>query len=234
MGNGAAASADNAIAIGAGAKATQANSLALGANSTTTANLSDAAYTPVVGATTAGVATGEVSVGSPGSERRITNVAAGSAATDAVNVSQLQSLANVSVKYDTNSAGSPTNHITLGGGNPSAPVTISNVGPAVYGTDAVNLDQMNNAFNQLNGQIQQAQKDAWRGAAIGIAAASLRYDDRPGKLSVAAGGGVWHGEGALSFGLGYTSENGRVRADASATTSGGQWGVGGGLSVTLN
>ncbi|MBW9135077.1 hypothetical protein JNC05_39180, partial [Paraburkholderia ginsengiterrae] len=36
-------------------------------------------------------ANGEVSVGSAGAERRITNVAAGSAATDAVNVSQLQS-----------------------------------------------------------------------------------------------------------------------------------------------
>ncbi|MFB9123619.1 hypothetical protein ACFFYR_10420 [Paraburkholderia dipogonis] len=40
---------------------------------------------------TASTANGEVSMGSAGKERRVTNVAAGSAATDAVNVSQLQS-----------------------------------------------------------------------------------------------------------------------------------------------
>ncbi|RFB75619.1 calcium-binding protein, partial [Methylovirgula sp. 4M-Z18] len=234
MGNGAGASAANSVAIGAGAKATQANSLALGANSTTTANLSDAAYTPVVGATTAGVATGEVSVGSAGAERRITNVAAGSAATDAVNVSQLQSLANVAVKYDTDGAGNITNRVTLSGGNPNAPVTIGNVAPGVNGTDAVNVNQLNQAFNQLNSSIGSAQKDAWRGAAIGMAAASLRYDDRPGKWSSAIGSGVWHGEGALSFGVGYTSEDGRVRINASGTTSGGRWGAGAGLSLTLN
>jgi autotransporter adhesin len=234
MGNGAAASGSDSVAIGAGAKATQANSLALGANSTTTANLSDAAYTPVVGATTAGVATGEVSVGSAGAERRVTNVAAGAAPTDAVNVSQLQSLSNLSLQYDTDGSGNITNQVTLKGGDSNAPVTISNVAPGVNGTDAVNVNQLNSAFGMLNGSIYQARRDAWRGAAIGIAAASLRYDDRPGKVSVAAGGGVWHGEGAFSMGLGYTSEDGLMRANASATTSGGHWGVGAGLSITLN
>ncbi|MFC7399956.1 YadA-like family protein [Chelatococcus sp. GCM10030263] len=234
MGNGAAASASDSVAIGAGAKATQANSLALGANSTTTANLSDAAYTPVVGASTAGVPTGEVSVGSAGAERRVTNVAAGAAPTDAVNVSQLQSLSNLSLKYDVDNTGNVTNQVTLRGGDPNAPVTISNVAPGVNGTDAVNVNQLNSAFGMLNGSIYQAKKEAWRGAAIGIAAASLRYDERPGKLSVAAGGGVWHGQGALSMGLGYTSEDGLKRLNASATTSGGHWGLGAGLSITLN
>lgn len=34
--------------------------------------------------------------------------------------------------------------------------------------------------------------------------------------------------------MGYTSENGRFRTNAAATTAGGDWGVGGGLSITLN
>ncbi|MFM0674648.1 hemagluttinin domain protein, partial [Paraburkholderia sediminicola] len=70
-----------------------ANSVALGSNSTTTANLSAAGYNPGSTALSgiASAANGEVSVGSAGKERRITNVAAGSAATDAVNVSQLMS-----------------------------------------------------------------------------------------------------------------------------------------------
>ncbi|WP_292476394.1 YadA-like family protein, partial [Mesorhizobium sp.] len=68
----------------------------------------------------------------------------------------------------------------------------------------------------------------------GLAAASLRYDDRPGKVSVAAGGGYWRGEGAVAFGAGYTSEDGRARANLSGTTAGGHWGVGAGVSFTLN
>ncbi|MGK9237346.1 YadA-like family protein, partial [Inquilinus limosus] len=234
MGNGANASANNAIAIGAGAQATKANSLALGAGSTTMANLSDAAYAPVVGMKPAGVATGEVSVGSSGSERRITNVAAGSAATDAVNVSQLTALANVSVKYDTDGSGNLTNRITLQGGDPNAPVTIGNVAPGVNGTDAVNVDQLKGAFDSLNGKIKAARREAWQGAAIGIAASSLQFDPRPGKLSAAVGGGMWHEQGALALGLGYTAETGWVRVNARAVTSGGDWGAGIGVSFTLN
>jgi len=60
----------NAIAIGGNAKATADNSVALGANS-----VADRANT--------------VSMGSEGNERQITNVAAGTQSTDAVNVSQL-------------------------------------------------------------------------------------------------------------------------------------------------
>ncbi|TGU42075.1 hypothetical protein EN829_072850, partial [Mesorhizobium sp. M00.F.Ca.ET.186.01.1.1] len=55
--------------------------------------LTKAAYVPsgAAPATIAGAtAMGEVSVGSSGRERRLTNVAAGADATDAVNVSQLQ------------------------------------------------------------------------------------------------------------------------------------------------
>ncbi|MGO4128568.1 hypothetical protein AB4Z01_29535 [Inquilinus sp. YAF38] len=234
MGNGASASANNAIAIGAGAQATKANSLALGAGSKTLANLSDAAYTPVVGATTAGVATGEVSVGSSGAERRVTNVAAGSAPTDAANVSQLQALSSLSVKYDTDSSGNLTNRITLQGGDKSAPVIIGNVAPGVNGTDAVNVDQLNGAFDSLNGKIKQARRDAWQGAAIGIAASSLQFDPRPGKISAAAGGGMWHEQGAFAFGLGYTAESGRVRLNARAVTSGDDWGGGIGVSFTFN
>ncbi|MDI9240552.1 ESPR-type extended signal peptide-containing protein [Lysobacter sp. LF1] len=86
------ASATSAVAVGYGASATTQNSVALGANSTTTATLTNAAYnpgsTPLSG--TASTANGEVSIGAATKERRLTNLAAGSAATDAVNVSQLQ------------------------------------------------------------------------------------------------------------------------------------------------
>jgi len=61
---------DSSVAMGSGASATNANAVALGANSTTDRD-------------------NTVSVGSTGAERQITNVAAGTQATDAVNVGQL-------------------------------------------------------------------------------------------------------------------------------------------------
>ncbi|WP_144774552.1 YadA-like family protein, partial [Luteimonas sp. J16] len=67
-----------ATAIGDGATATAANSVALGHGS-----VADRANT--------------VSVGSAGNERQITNVAAGTQATDAVNVAQLESTATRAV-----------------------------------------------------------------------------------------------------------------------------------------
>lgn len=89
-------------------------------------------------------------------------------------------------------------------------------------------------FDQLSGEIVSTRKEARQAAAIGLAAASLRYDDRPGKLSVAAGGGFWRGESAFSAGMGYTNEEGKVRANVSATHAGGHFGVGAGISYTFN
>ncbi|AQS41658.1 MAG: trimeric autotransporter adhesin [Candidatus Tokpelaia hoelldobleri] len=89
-------------------------------------------------------------------------------------------------------------------------------------------------FNQLNREVGQVRTEARRAAAIGLAASSLRFDDTPGKLSVALGSGFWKGEGALAFGAGYTSDSGRVRGNITGTSAGGSFGVGAGVSFTLN
>lgn len=86
----------------------------------------------------------------------------------------------------------------------------------------------------LSGRVDDVQKEARQAAAVGLAASSLRYDDRPGKLSAAIGGGAWQGEGAFAAGLGYTSENQRIRLNISAANAGQHWGMGGGLSYTFN
>jgi autotransporter adhesin len=88
FGASAVASADNSLALGVGAQAKAANSVALGVDSTSTrgAQSGYAAFGLGGGQSSAG----EVSVGHPGGERQITNVAPGSASTDAVNVEQLQ------------------------------------------------------------------------------------------------------------------------------------------------
>ncbi|MBX3537579.1 MAG: hypothetical protein KF735_08080, partial [Chelatococcus sp.] len=88
MGNNAYAAGPNDTAIGNNARVEADNSIALGANSLVTANATNAV---ALGAGSVADAPNTVSVGAPGAERRITNVAPGVLATDAVNVGQLYS-----------------------------------------------------------------------------------------------------------------------------------------------
>ncbi|KQN05832.1 hypothetical protein ASE82_02540 [Sphingomonas sp. Leaf230] len=141
------ANATGAIALGTGAIATGANGVALGAGSV-------AARGPLAGYTAIGLAVpqnsaSEVSVGAAGAERQITNVAAGTAATDAVNVAQLTgvqaqigTLASGAVQYD----GATRTSVTLGGAGTGAPaVALRNVAAGTLGaasTDAVNGSQL--------------------------------------------------------------------------------------------
>jgi autotransporter adhesin len=74
------------MALGNNAKATHANSVALGTNSVTDRD-------------------NTISVGYAGGERQIANVAAGTAATDAVNVSQLKQSVGDSYTYTNNKFG---------------------------------------------------------------------------------------------------------------------------------
>ncbi|HHS1135010.1 TPA: YadA-like family protein [Salmonella enterica subsp. enterica] len=82
------ADAINGIAIGSNARANHANSIAMGNGSQTTRG-AQTGYT-AYNMDTPQNSVGEFSVGSEGGQRQITNVAAGSADTDAVNVSQLK------------------------------------------------------------------------------------------------------------------------------------------------
>ncbi|MDF9332210.1 adhesin, partial [Escherichia coli] len=98
----------DSVAIGSGSIAAADNSVALGTGSV--ANEENT-----------------ISVGSSTNQRRITNVAAGVNATDAVNVSQLKSSEAGGVRYDTKADGSVDySNITLGGGN-GGTTRISNV-----------------------------------------------------------------------------------------------------------
>jgi autotransporter adhesin len=142
-GVGTTATAVNATAIGSGATANTANSVALGAGSTTSAI--HTGQTGLFGGTAAGVATaanGTVSVGTVGGERQVQNVAAGvvsSTSTDAVNGSQLYTVASGVTQLGNSTAnyfggGSTYNSVT---GAISAPTyqviggSVTNVGDAI-------------------------------------------------------------------------------------------------------
>ncbi|WP_180338239.1 Vomp family autotransporter, partial [Bartonella mastomydis] len=89
-------------------------------------------------------------------------------------------------------------------------------------------------FETLNYAVEDVRKEARQAAAIGLATSNLRYNDTPGKLSVALASGIWLNQTAFAVGAGYTSEDGNTRSSLSVTSAGGRWGVGVGLSFTLN
>uniref|UniRef100_UPI0035CFE314 Vomp family autotransporter n=2 Tax=unclassified Bartonella TaxID=2645622 RepID=UPI0035CFE314 len=89
-------------------------------------------------------------------------------------------------------------------------------------------------FETLNYAIEDVRKEARQAAAVGLAAAGLRYSDIPGKLTLAFGSGVWRSQSAFAVGAGYTSENGDIGSNLSITTSGGHWGISAGFRIILN
>jgi autotransporter adhesin len=176
-----------------------------------------------------------------GQFRQITGVAAGSADSDAVNVSQLRGVQGQvavidqsTVKYDTNPDGSINyNSVSMGGSNATGPVTVHNVAPGVAGTDAVNVNQLNsgiagaNAYtdarvNALGGEIRSIAKDASAGAAGAMAMANMPQAYIPGKSMVSAGVAGFDGQAALAIGVSKLSDNGRwvVKFSGSANSRG--------------
>ena len=126
MGRQATASAQNAMAAGLGAQATAANSVALGANSTATA-------------------ADTVSVGNVTTQRRVVNMAAGTAGTDAVNVSQLAPVVSAlgggaGIDPTTGAVTGPTYNLANGTGTPA-----HTIGDA--------LGQLDGALTTANGKI---------------------------------------------------------------------------------
>ncbi|WP_099527642.1 ESPR-type extended signal peptide-containing protein [Stenotrophomonas maltophilia] len=150
VGDSAVGTANGQTLLGAEATSNQANSVALGYRSAALrgAQASYSAY----GLTAPQVSAGEVSVGTAGGgERQITNVAAGSGNTDAVNVAQLKGaislingVADAAVTYDLDAGGNPNyRRVTLGAG--TGTTTIGNLagGAVTAGSlEAVNGGQL--------------------------------------------------------------------------------------------
>lgn len=127
------------------------------------------------------------------------------------------------------------NSIAIGGGGPiinqdginMGGNRITNVGPGVEGTDAVNVDQLMGVGNNLQNQISGVRHDMKRlenrsnaGIAAAMATAGLPQAYLPGKSMVAVAGGVWRGESGMAIGVSTVSENGKWILKGSANTSG--------------
>ena len=191
----------DSVAIGSGSIAAADNSVALG-----TGSVADEENT--------------ISVGSSTNQRRITNVAAGVNATDAVNVSQLKSSEAGGVRYDTKADGSiDYSNITLGGGN-SSTTRISNVSAGVNNNDAVNYAQLKQSVQvtkhytdqrmvEMDNKLTKPESKLSGGIASAMAMTGLPQAYTPGASMASIGGGTYNGESAFALGVSMVSANGR-------------------------
>ncbi|HFN7492799.1 TPA: YadA-like family protein [Escherichia coli] len=191
----------DSVAIGSGSIAAADNSVALG-----TGSVADEENT--------------ISVGSSTNQRRITNVAAGVNATDAVNVLQLKSSEAGGVRYDTKADGSiDYSNITLGGGN-GGTTRISNVSAGVNNNDAVNYAQLKQSVQEtkqytdqrmveMDNKLSKTESKLSGGIASAMAMTGLPQAYTPGASMASIGGGTYNGESAVALGVSMVSANGR-------------------------
>ncbi|KFJ48185.1 YadA-like family protein [Brucella abortus] len=139
-------------------------------------------------------------------------------------------------RIDTNAKGVADNRAAIsqnrGRINANAAGVASN--RAAIRQNSAAISALGQRVDGLQGQINSARKEARAGAANAAALSGLRYDNRPGKVSIATGVGGFKGSTALAAGIGYTSknENARYNVSVAYNEAGTSWNAG--ASFTLN
>ncbi|WP_322029878.1 YadA-like family protein [Paraburkholderia sp. J76] len=121
--------------------------------------------------------------------------------------------ANNAVALGANSVADRDNTVSVGAAGSERQIV--NVAAGTQGTDAVNVNQLNNAVSQgqqytdqriadVQGQINTVSKNAYAGVAAAMAMPNLTPSG-PGRTVVAAGGGYYKGESAAAVGVTYRS-----------------------------
>lgn len=194
VGSNAEAGAYLGTAIGPGAKANYSESVALGGASTTSRER-------------------EVSFGAPGFTRYLSNVTAGTQATDATNLQQVQSIA------------ADTLHSANGYTDQSiASYDRSN---KAYINSAV-AGGVQQANSYTDSKFEQSKTLAYSGAAMAMASSALVFDPTKAR-QVAVGAATVHGKSSIAAGVAWKAGRTLVNIRA-ATGSNGMSGVAGGAS----
>jgi autotransporter adhesin len=190
-------------------------------------------------------------VGAAGSERRITNVAAGVNASDAVNVSQLNATSsqantnasNISVNSNNIAANAGNiavnaNNITVNAGNISRnrqdiAVNRQNIATNTsnIAANSQNINRNSADIGRLDGDMRALEQDAFAGiAAVAAMNVAAVQPSAPGKSAVGVGMGYYRGEEAIGMSLTHRTNAGFYRASASlgsgrnsALSVGGGW-----------
>ncbi|MEM5367669.1 YadA family autotransporter adhesin [Paraburkholderia azotifigens] len=104
---------------------------------------------------------------------------------------------------------------------------ITNVAAGVQGTDAVNVNQLNQSMGNAVGeakaytddQVRSARKDSYGGAAAAIAMAGLPQAVLPGHGMVALAAGTYGGQSAMALGVSQLSDSGKWAYKLQGTAS---------------
>ncbi|MCR8699277.1 YadA-like family protein [Campylobacter ureolyticus] len=163
---------------------------------------------------------------------KITNVAEGTENNHAATVGQLNKVAasasavKESDKKDKWAEKRPEakgkNSLSIGGGSndngrsntvsvgtPGHERTISNVANPVKGTDAVNLNYLNNRLADVYGEMKNIKDEGRAGSASAIAIGGILQATIPGKNVVSISGGNYENQNAVAFGVSGISSNGQ-------------------------
>ena len=171
-----------------------------------------------------------VSVGSSTATRQITNLAAGSADSDAVNVAQLNSVASV-VKSNSATIEGHTTQITQNTNtinqhsaqiNQNTNTINQHTAQINQNTNTINqhtaqinqntnvINQNTTAINELRSNVNAVKKELRAGVAGAIATAGLPQAYTPGKSMVAATVGGYRDQSALAVGASHITNDGKV------------------------
>jgi autotransporter adhesin len=193
----ASAAGTRAVAFGAGANANAGNAVALGADANASAGNA--------------VALGQ---GSVASANNAVALGAGSTAS-----------ADNSVALGQSSIADRANTVSIGTAGQERQIT--NVAPGVQGTDAVNVNQLNQSMGSAvseaktytDDQVRSVRKDGYGGAAAAIAMAGLPQAVLPGRGMVAMAAGTYGGQSAMAIGVSKLSDTGKWAYKLQGTAS---------------
>ena len=115
---------------------------------------------------------------------------------------------------DPNKTVSVTENGLNNGGN-----RIINVAPGVEGTDAVNVNQLRGAVNNIHNDMNKMDKRLSAGIAGAMSSANLYQATSSGKSMLSAGAGTYRGESAVAVGYSRLSDNGKFGVRFSANTN---------------
>ena len=249
------ASGDDAVAIGgsqgsasAAANATAGGAVAVGVqtDATGTSSFAGAAFAQATGTSSVAIGGGGFGSGTTGAVASgLHAVALGASTSATFSNSTAIGFGATTTRANQMSFGTATNTYTMAGITSGAS-TAAQSGPTEFVTTDLNgnlaafdlgptFSAINTRINRAFNRIDHTRNEAEGGVALAMAAGQIRYDDRAGKLSVGGGLGGFEHEGGGAVGIGYTAPNERVRVNfAAGGSTHGDFGCGGGLSITLN
>lgn len=192
-------------AIGPGAKANYSESVALGGASTASRER-------------------EVSVGAPGFTRYVSNVTAGTKATDATNLAQVRSIAIQTL----DSANGYTDEAIASYDVQQKAYVSSAVASGIKQANDYTYSQLVRLKDYTDDKFEQSKSLAYAGAAMGMASSSLVFDPSKSR-QIAVGAATVHGKSSIAAGVAWKAGRRLINVRA-ATGNNGMSGVAGGAS----